>query len=173
MYQMKVGIIGVCSITLDYADRAARSGHEVLVSHIRNNNCLKEVVQRIGSNAKLVSVSEAAKSEIIILFIPREDINALMHDLPDMTGKIVLHTNNQILNLDATVQKTGIKSSSETIASLLPTAHVVKIFNVLEPHKQNQNKYEIFDTAADQEIKDRVIGFLESLNFIRPDVAEL
>ncbi|WP_161568447.1 NAD(P)-binding domain-containing protein [Flavobacterium cupreum] len=170
---MKVGIIGVCSITLDYADKAARSGHEVLISHIRNNSCFKEVVQRIGSNAKLVSVNEAAKSDIIILFIPREDIDALMHDLPDMTGKIVLHTNNLILNLDVPAEKTGIKSSSETIASLLPTAHVVKIFNVLELHKQNQNKYEIFDTAADQEIKDRVIGFLESLNFIRPDVSEL
>lgn len=176
---MKLGIIGIGNMTLDFANRASMSGYEVLISHIRNNKVLDDAVERIGSNVKCVSINEMAKAEIIVLFIARDDIEALVRDLPDMTEKIILHTNNTIFNLALLESKSQKKSSYDILASLLPTSHVVKVFNVVEPmiilpHRDNNlKKNEIFYSAFNIHVINYVRIFLESLNFIGYDIVEL
>jgi predicted dinucleotide-binding enzyme len=174
---MKIGIIGVCNITLDFADRAAKSGHEVLISHNRCNKSLKPVIERMGNKVKLVTKEKAVKANMIILFIPRQDLKAFFDDLPDMTEKILLHTNNPIFSLEYLEFAKHTKSSSDIIASLLPAAHVVKIFNVLQPgiilsESQNQTGNEIFYTGSSIKAKNRVKSFLKTINFSGCDLED-
>ena len=175
---MKVGIIGMSNITLDFANRATMSGYEVLISHIRDNNVLNEAVKRTSSYLKLVDMAEVAKAEIIILSVSREDIETLIQSLPDMTEKIILHTNNVIFNLEPTESKLPEICSTDMIASLLPTAHVVKVFSTVEPmiilpYHEKQNSNEIFYIASNEYIKIYVRIFLESLDFTGQDLTEL
>jgi predicted dinucleotide-binding enzyme len=175
---MRIGIIGVCNITLEIAHRAAQSGHEVLISHTRCNESLRPVIQKMGSKVKLVTKDKAVTPRIIILFIPREDLKAFLDNLPDMTEKILLHTNNPFFNVDSLQCDDEKKSSSEIITSLLPAAHVVKIFNVIHPEMilpkyENQNGNEIFYTGTNRQAKSKVKSFLKTLNYSGCDLEEL
>ncbi|TDO73333.1 hypothetical protein EV143_106276 [Flavobacterium chryseum] len=173
---MKIGIIGTGFITLDLAHRAAESGHEVLISNPRGTSTLKEIAQKMGNNVKLVTTQEAAGAEIIILFIPREDLEVSIDNLPDMTGKTILHTNNPIFNLKSFLSTASGQSSCDLVTSLLPAAHVVKIFNAIEPtSSQNNKKIEerpkIFYAGENRKAKNNVKVFLETLNFSGVDLA--
>ena len=175
---MRIGIIGVCNVTLDFANRAAKSGHEVLISNPRCNGSLKPIVQRMGDKVKLVTKDKALKANMLILFIPRDELDTFLHDLPDMTEKILLHTNNPYFDAESLVPNLATKSSSEIIASVLPAAHVVKIFNVLEPIKslpknQCQNGNEIFYMGSNRQAKNRVKSFLKTLNFCGCDLEDM
>jgi predicted dinucleotide-binding enzyme len=164
---MKIGIVGVSSITMDFANRAAQSGHDVLINHNRDNNIIRECVQKMGSKVKLVNKEQAVKAGIIILFVPREDLKSFLCDLPDMSEKIIIHTNNPIFSTECF--SSTVKTSSEIIASLLPAAHVVKILNIVEPnillHKnQNHTGNEIFYTGTDTQAKRKVKSFFKTLD---------
>jgi len=173
---MTIGIIGACNVTLDFASRAIKSGHTILISHTRNNDTLKVAVQKMGCKAKLVSKEKAAKAKIIILFIPHADVEVFIADLPDMTGKILLHTNNPIFSTECL--KSGLKTrlSSEIIAHFLPTAYSVKILTILEPvlilpKKINPN--EIFYVTTNQKVKQKVETFFKKLDFSAYDFEEV
>lgn len=175
---MKIGIIGVCNITLDIAIRAAKSGHEVLINHPRCNESLRPVIQKLGNKVKLVTRDQAVTAKIIILFVPREDLKSFFDNLPDMTEKILLHTNNPFFNIESLKSDGENKSSSEIITSLLPAAHVVKMFNVIRPEitmptYKTQNENEIFYTGTNQQAKNKVKSFLKSINFSSCDLEEL
>ncbi|WP_456311855.1 NADPH-dependent F420 reductase [Pseudomonas shirazensis] len=173
---MKIGIIGAGFITMDFAHRAAESGHEVLISNPRGTNTLKEIAQKMGRNVKLVSTHEAANAEIIILFIPREDLKTSIDNLPDMSGKTVLHTNNPIINLQSFLSTVSGQSSCDIVTCLLPDAHVIKIFNTIEPpvalvSKKHQERPRIFYAGENRKAKNNVKVFLETLNFSGVDLA--
>ncbi|KQO32160.1 hypothetical protein ASF10_21545 [Flavobacterium sp. Leaf82] len=170
---MKIGIIGVGNITLELANRSAQSGHEVLISNPRGISTIKDLVQNMGTNVKLVQTCEAATAEIIILFVPRENLEVSLNGLPDMTGKIILHTNNPIFNVNTISCTASDQSSCSVLASLLPNSHVVKVFNPLEPMVMNHNRTKIFFTGENQKAKNNVKAFLYTLNLSGIDLSEL
>ncbi|KAF2330626.1 NAD(P)-binding domain-containing protein [Flavobacterium daemonense] len=173
---MTIGIIGVCSATLNFATRAIEYGHEVLISHYRNNESMRATVQEMGCNVKFVSKEKAAKAKIIILFVPFEEIDSFMSDLPDMTGKILIHTNNSIFSMECLQFELRTKLSSEIIARLLPKAYSLKILTILNPNLISPvtiNANEIFYLTTNQKIKKKVDEFLETLNFSPYDFEEI
>jgi 8-hydroxy-5-deazaflavin:NADPH oxidoreductase len=175
---MQIGIIGVGNITLDFACRTAKAGYEVLMYHLKGNTVLMETVRLMSSNVKLVSKYQAATAEIVFLFIPHENLEILLSDLPDMNGKILLHTNNPVFNLEYFSLDDRKKSSSEIIASIFPNSYIIKVFNVLEPsvilpYVQEQNKNKIFCTASNEQVNSKVKAFFESLNFSAHNIAEI
>lgn len=173
---MKIGIIGVCNITLDFASRAAQSGHEVLISHNRCNESLRPIIEKMGNKVKLVTKDKAVQAKMIILFVPREKLSDFLHDLPDMTEKILLHTNNPVFSVECLTPKEGSASSCEIITSLLPAAHVIKVLNIMEPAKilpERPNQNEIFFTGTNRRAKNKVKSFLKTLNFSGCDFEEL
>lgn len=176
---MKIGIVGACNMTLDIATRAAKSGHEVLISHPHCIESLRPIVEKMGDKVKLVNKDKAVKAKIIVLFIPREEIDGFIKDLPDMSEKILLHTNNPFFNTESLLSPIAeVKSSSDIITSLLPGAHVIRIFNVLEPGVilskcQTQNGNEIFYMGRNQQAKNKVKSFLKTLNLSACDLDEL
>ncbi|MHC0443304.1 NAD(P)-binding domain-containing protein [Flavobacterium sp. 3-210] len=169
---MKIGIIGVGNINMDYAHRAAKLGYEVLISHSKQMHSLKEIIQNMGSNVKLVDMCDAAIAEIILLSLDWEELESSISCLPNMSEKIILHTNNPIFNFESSFSSLPViirRSPSEKIASLLPDAHVVRIFNKLQPIiiNKNESNYqtEIFYIAKNQKVKNKVISFLNALDF--------
>lgn len=174
---MQIGIIGVGSITLDFAQRAAKSGHKVMISNPRGNGPLKEVVNQMGKNAKLVSTKKAASAETILLFSPLEELEILVQDFPDMTGKVILHTNNPLFNLKSFISAREYDYLYEFIGSLLPTADIVKVYNVPLPlggwsckDSLDEEKTEIFFSGKNSSAKTNAKVFLESLNYSAIDI---
>ncbi|WPO78241.1 NAD(P)-binding domain-containing protein [Flavobacterium sp. KACC 22761] len=166
---MKIGIIGVSSVTMKLADRAAKAGHEVLISHVRNNNIIKESVMRMGNKVKLVSKERVLKAGIIILFVPLDDLKNFISDLPDMSGKILIHTNNGIIGKEFPKFALG-KSSSEILILQLPEANIIKTYNIIEPSvclqkKQNYVGDKIFYSGDNIIAKSRVKSFFKTLDF--------
>ncbi|MRX68805.1 hypothetical protein SAMN06265349_103350 [Flavobacterium resistens] len=175
---MKIGFIGVCSTTMELAARAAKSGHQVLISHTKNNCHARDLVGMMEGKVKLVSKKEAAKAKMLVLFIPREDIQVFLSDLPDMTEKILVHANNPIYSLECLSPSLNLKSSGEIIASLLPEAHIVKIHNIVDseiapPAIKKQTTNELFYTGANSQAKNKVKNFLKTLNFSGIDFEEM
>lgn len=175
---MKIGIIGAGAIGLAFAQKAAQSGHEILISNSRGAHTLKDVVAKIGYNVKAVDKQEAAQADMIMLSIPWQNLEASLQDLPDMTGKIILDTNNPIINPGFILPDLGGKTSSEVVASLLPTSHVVKVFNTLQPavissNIKQQGKTVIFYSGDNLNAKNRVKVLLDTLNFSGIDLGGL
>ncbi|WP_343585930.1 NAD(P)-binding domain-containing protein [Flavobacterium sp.] len=173
---MKIGVIGLCSFTMDFVSRAVDAGHQVLLSSTRENSQFKDIAKTSGKNVKLVSKYEAAKASILILFIPREDVGLFLTDLPDMNEKVLIHSSNPIFSLECL--EPNAKSSSEIIASLLPEAHVVRVLNIVNPEvlsmiNQKQNGNEIFYTGLNKQAKNKAKTFFKSLNLAGVDFEEL
>ncbi|WP_433830125.1 NAD(P)-binding domain-containing protein [Flavobacterium anhuiense] len=169
---MKIGVIGLCSFTMDFANKAAKVGHQVLLSSTRENRQFKDLAATMGEHVKLVSKNEAVEADIVLLFIPREDVGLFMKDLPDMSDKILLQASNPIFSLECL--RPNSKSSSEMIASLLPEAHVVKVLTITNPNvlsllSQRPKGNEIFFTGTDREAKNKVKTFFKSLNLAGVD----
>lgn len=175
---MKIGIIGAGAIGLAFAQRAAESGHEVLISNSRGAHTLKDAAQRIGHNTKAVEKQEAATADIIMLSIPWQNLEDSIKGLPDMTGKIILDSNNPIINPGFILPDLHGKTSSEVVAELLPTAHVVKVFNTLQPavigpQTDKRGRTVIFYAGDDKKAKNSVKVLLETLNFAGVDLGGL
>ncbi|WP_427873439.1 NAD(P)-binding domain-containing protein [Flavobacterium sp. MMS24-S5] len=173
---MKVGVIGLCSFTMDFVNRAVKAGYQVLLSSTRENRQFKDMAETLGENVKLVSKDEAAKASILIVFIPREDVGLFLTDLPDMSEKVIIYESNPIFSLECL--KPNSKSSSEIIASLLPEAHVIKVLNIVNPEvfsiiSQKLNGDEIFYTGLNKQAKNKAKTFFKSLNLVGVDFEEL
>ena len=169
---MKIGVIGLCGFTVDFANRAATVGHQVLLSSTRENRQFKDLAATMGEHVKLVSKNEAVEADIALLFIPHEDVGLFMKDLPDMSDKILLQASNPIFSLECL--RPNSKSSSEMIASLLPEAHIVKVLTIINPNvlsllNQKPKGNEIFFTGTDREVKNKVKTFFKSLNLAGVD----
>ncbi|WP_281233298.1 NAD(P)-binding domain-containing protein [Flavobacterium gelatinilyticum] len=166
---MKIGIIGIGSLSMELAQRAVAEGIEVILHNPRGNNLIKEAVCKMGSAAKLGLLTEASNTDIIILFAAKDDLEKIIADMPDMTGKIIIHTSGLLFNPKTLLS--GIYSSFTypITASLLPKAHVVKLFNPVKitaaNTADNKNKDEVFLIADHHPSKISVMTFLKRLHF--------
>lgn len=175
---MKIGIIGISTVTLNLAQKAAKSGHKVLISNPGGNNIAKESIQNTGINLKLVNIQKAAMTDIIILFIPRQDLENLVAILPNMQGKIILHTNNALCFRKLVPIIPSEESSSNMLAILLPTANVIRLYNILN---SSLSKYQdileepikIFYEGYNKNAKIKTKAFLETLNFFAVDISDV
>jgi len=166
---MKIGIIGIGSLTLELAQRAASAGYEVLINHPRGNSFIQQTAEGI-MNAKLVSLQEAAKGDIVILFVPRDDLEKTIGMLPDMAGKIIVHTSGLIFNPKLLVSGITSALTFQITASLLPEAYVVKLFSpvMLQPQKTSlitKTKDEIYFAGSHVPSKNSIKTFLKDLGF--------
>lgn len=123
---MKIGFIGAGMIGKAVSTQLAKAGHDVLVSNSRSPESLKETFAPLGISVG--TVQEAASRDVVFIAVAWRDIPAALDGI-DLSGKIVVDTNNPIIMPGFTRADTGGKTSSEVIADLAPGAHVVKAFN--------------------------------------------
>ena len=123
---MKIGFIGAGMIGRAVSAQLAQAGHDVLVSNSRGPESLREIFEPLG--VTVGTVGEAAARDVVFLAVAWPDIPAALKGV-DLSGKIVVDTNNPIVMPGFTRADTDGKTSSEVIADLANGAHVVKAFN--------------------------------------------
>ncbi|QSW89576.1 NAD(P)-binding domain-containing protein [Flavobacterium endoglycinae] len=173
---MRIGIIGIGSFTLELAIRSAEAGYSVTIHNPRGNSLIKDVIGKIGSNVKSGSLDEAAQSELILLFIPKDDLENIIKNLPDMSGKVILHTSGLIFDPQSLLSGIANAMTYKITASLLPEAKVVKLFNPVQinaNHRpyQDKGKEEIFFIADHSDSRNCVRSFLKALSYTPMDLS--
>lgn len=123
---MKIGFIGAGMIGKAVSSQLAKAGHNVLVSNSRGPESLRDTFEPLG--VSVGTIDDAAARDVVFLAVAWRDIPAALGGL-DLSGKILVDTNNPIIMPGFVRADTGGKTSSEVIADLAPGAHVVKAFN--------------------------------------------
>lgn len=123
---MKIGFIGAGMIGKAVSTQLAKAGHDVLVSNSRGPESLRDTFEPLG--VTVGTVDEAVARDVVFLAVAWRNIPAALGGV-DLSGKILVDTNNPIVMPGFTRADTGGKTSSEVIADLAPGAHVVKAFN--------------------------------------------
>ena len=123
---MKIGFIGAGMIGKAVSTQLAKAGHDVLVSNSRGPESLRDTFEPLGISVG--TIDDAAARDVVFLAVAWRDIPAALGGL-DLSGKILVDTNNPITMPGFVRADTGGKTSSEVIADLAQGAHIVKAFN--------------------------------------------
>lgn len=173
---MKIGIIGIGTLTLELVVRSAKAGYNIVISNPRGNSLVREVTEKMGSNVTLGSLEQAAAADIILLFLPKDDLENVIQSLPDMSGKIIVHTSSLIFDPKSLLSGISSTLTYKITASLLTDAHIVKLFNPVDlkqgsketGHKERE---EIFFIADQEGSRNSIRDFLKKLNFTPIDLS--
>jgi predicted dinucleotide-binding enzyme len=173
---MKIGIIGVSSLTLELARRAAQTGYEVIMHNPRGGSLIKDIIQKMGANARIGTLEESAAAEIVLLFLPKDDLENIIKSLPDMSNKIVVHTSGLIFDPHLLLPGIINAMTYKITASLLPEAHVVKLFNPVEIKPRHisdthETKEELFFIADHSDSRNQIRIFLKKLQYVPMDIS--
>lgn len=173
---MKIGIIGISSLTLELAFRSAEAGCKVNIYNPKGNSLIREVTQKMGANVQLCSLEQAADTQIVLLFIAKDDLERITRALPDMSEKLIIHTSALIFDPLSLLSGITNALTYKITASLVPEAHVVKLFNPVNLKTKNSrsscsNKDEIFFIADHNDSRKQARDFLKKINFSPIDLS--
>lgn len=123
---MKIGFIGAGMIGKAVSTQLAKAGHDVLVSNSRGPETLRATFDPLGISVG--TAAEAATRDVVFVAVAWNGIPDALEGV-NLSGRILVDTNNPIIMPGFTRADTGGRTSSEVIADLAPGAHVVKAFN--------------------------------------------
>ncbi len=127
-----IGFIGSGHVGQAIARRAIVAGHTVVMSNSRGPETLAGLVAAFGPRASAATATAASNAaEIVIVAIPFTSFKQVPVD--PLAGKVVIDTGNYYAPRDGHVAELddGTTTSSEMLASRLPTSNVVKAFNTI------------------------------------------
>ena len=127
-----IGFIGSGHVGEAIARRAIVAGHTVVMSNSRGPETLAGLVAAFGPRASAATATAASNAaEIVIVAIPFASFKQVPVD--PLAGKVVIDTGNYYAPRDGHVAELddGTTTSSEMLASRLPTSNVVKAFNTI------------------------------------------
>jgi predicted dinucleotide-binding enzyme len=173
---MNIGIIGISSLTLEMAFRSAQAGCQVKIYNPKGNSLIRELVQKTAPNAELCTLEQAADTDIVLLFSAKDDLQTILQSLPDMSGSIILHTSSLIFDPLTLLSSITAALTYKITAALVPTAHVVKLFNPVTLKAENSRtncggKDEIFFIADHPGSRKKVRDYLKKINFSPIDLS--
>ncbi|KAF2340401.1 NAD(P)-binding domain-containing protein [Flavobacterium tistrianum] len=173
---MEIGIIGISSLTIDLAGRASKAGFRVIINNPKGGSLIRDCIGKMGAEVRLGSLDQAAAPSLIVLFLPKENLEDTIQKFPDMSGKTVLYASGLIS--DAQSLHTGITKAMEyqNTASLLPAAHMVKLFNAApfisdRINGQEEKKEELFFMGDCSDSRNKAAAFLKKLQFLPVDLS--
>ncbi len=172
---MKIGIIGIGSLTLELAVRSAGAGYTITIHNPRGNSLIRESVKTMGAAASLGTLEQAAAADIILLFLPKDDLESVLPNLPDMSGKIIVHTSSLIFDPGTLLSGITHAMTYSITASLIPEAHIVKLFTPvsLKPAAkttEHKNRQELFFISGHKASGNGIRNFLKTLDFLPIDL---
>ena len=170
---MKFGFIGAGNVAQTYAKHFVRHGHEVVLSNSRGPDSLVELARSIGPNARAGTVQEAAKQDIVMLFVRWEQAKQALAEVSDWNGRILVDATNRPLDED-----TKGKTASEIIASYAPGARLFKALNTLvvdwiQDYSDKKPKLVLFLSGDDADAKRKLARALEETGFVPVDLGGL
>jgi len=93
---MTYSIIGSGAIGSALAGHFASKGIEVSLANNRGPSSLKDIVRKLGSKVKAVTVKEAASADIVILAVPFPAVPDAVSAISDWRGRIVVDATNAV-----------------------------------------------------------------------------
>jgi predicted dinucleotide-binding enzyme len=146
---MTIGIIGSGNVGGGFARALARKNIPALISNRRGPDSLRKLTAELGPSIKAVTVSEAARADMVLVAVRWPSLEDALRGLPNWNGRIVIDSNNPLVDIDPNSPEAkdpsnplaayGIKaidiggrSSSAVFSELVPGAKVVKAFNHLD-----------------------------------------
>ena len=129
-----IAIIGTDQVANALGPRFAAQGHTIVYGS-RNPDRIRvrELVARTGPNASAMLQSEAAAdADIVVLAVPWDVVEAVVANLGELKGKIVIDpTNPRVVLEDGLRWYPREESNAELVQQLAPGALVVKAFNTM------------------------------------------
>src|SRR5713226_2854080 len=93
---MTYSIIGSGAIGSALAGHFASKGIAVSLANNRGPSSLKDIVRKLGSKVKAVTVKEAASADIVILAVPFPAVPDAVSSISDWRGRIVVDATNAV-----------------------------------------------------------------------------
>ena len=129
-----IAIIGTDQVADALGPEFAALGHTVIYgSRNPDRDKVRQLVMRTGESAAAMGQAEAAAAaDIVILAVPWDVIEAVVNNLGDLSGKIIIDPTNP-----RAVQEDGLRwyvrelSNAELLQQWAPDAFVVKAFNTM------------------------------------------
>ena len=168
-----IGIIGAGNIGQALSRTALRAGWNVVIANSRGPDSLASVVATLGAGVSPGTVAEAAAQEIVAIAVPWASVPAAVDGLK-WDGQVIIDTTNQ---WDAA--EPNARTSSETVAGLVPGARLVKAANTLRAQTLAADPREVggqrvlFLSGDDAGAKSAVAELFEAAGFFAIDVGEL
>jgi len=116
---MRIGVFGRGHVGAALGHALATAGHEVRYG-------VRDPLEDDGDGADLATLREIGRwAEVLVLGVPYGAVQEVLHAAGDLDGKIIVDPTN------APQPPTDERSSSQIIASFVPTARVVRAFNTV------------------------------------------
>jgi 8-hydroxy-5-deazaflavin:NADPH oxidoreductase len=163
---MKIAVIGAGNVGSALGTAWAKAGHAIIFG-VRDVNKpeLKSLCAQIGATAA-PSAEAARQGDVVVLALPWNTAEGAVKSLGDLTGKIVIDTMNPLAMTDGALglDRGFTTSASETVASWLPDAKVVKTFNQVGANMMTQaHRFEtrpVMFLAGDDDAAKRIVSQL-------------
>src|SRR5258708_36490118 len=126
---MTYSIIGSGAIGSALAGHFASKGIEVSLANNRGPSSLKDIVRKLGSKVKAVTVKEAASADIVTLAVPFAAVPDAVGAIPDWRGRIVGGATDALDLSSSPPTDLGRRPSAEAVAPEVPGGRVVHAFN--------------------------------------------
>ena len=160
----RVGIIGTGNFARALANRLFVSGYDVIIGSRQPNQAHLSFIDQCLGGVKVASISECVKTtEVILLAIHADNYNDLCQKYAELLrNKILIDVSNR-----TTPSKTH--SNAEYLKTLVPSATVVKAFNVISAYSM-ENDYstaskQVFIAGDDVEARTTVANLARDMNF--------
>jgi 8-hydroxy-5-deazaflavin:NADPH oxidoreductase len=167
---VKIGFIGAGTIAQTLGQQLAGIGHHVVISNSRGPDTLSNIVERLGVSA--ATPRQAAARDVVFLAVNWSRIPAALDAAGDLSGRIVIDTNNPLESPDYVEADLGGRTSSEVVADLVPDAHVVKAFNHMTPASYRSGPLRdgaqklLFHSSDHADAHRAAAAFIEQLGYV-------
>ena len=176
---MTIGTLGAGEVAQAIAIHLLKAGHEVLFSNSRGPSSLTQLVSKLGKGARAATMDEAAKAPIVVLAVPWPKVEAVLGQLPEWEGRVLIDATNHFLLPSMELADLKGRVSSAIVSELAPSAKVVKTLNTLYASnlarnpKVGEGHRVIFVSGDDEGAKSEVGGLLKGLGFAVIDLGSL
>ena len=173
---MKIGVIGSGNIGKAFAGHFVSGGHDVVLSHSRGPESLRDVVEQLGGTTRAGTVQEAAEQDVVVLAVPWSAAPDIAASVPDWAGRILIDATNDFAS---PVPAPGAPTSSEVLAERARGARLVKTGNhmgaadLAAKSVREDGNVVLFLSSDDVDAKKTLTGVFEDLEFIVVDLGPL
>ncbi len=129
-----IAMIGTGDLGRALGPEFAVLGHEIIYGSRNPDRAeIQELVSRTGRNASAADQAEAAaRADIVVLAVPWNAVEAVMGNLGDLSGKVVIDpTNPRMVGDDGLRDFAVASSNAEWVQRWAPEARVVKALNTM------------------------------------------
>ncbi len=172
---MNIAIIGAGNVGQALGSGWAALGHTVIFgTRSPDRDDMVALTTRTGTQAALPA-DAAAQAEVLLLATPWNATQAVLENLGDLTGKVLLDATNPIGPGLALI---GDPSGGEQVAAWAPGAHVVKAFNTTGFENMQAPSYDgtplaMFYCGDDASAKATAADLIAALGFDAIDAGPL